>query len=137
MLALNIQERSGERIFSKHGTPYPILHKLEKDDLIEGPWSDQGQRGRRKSYRLTTKGRRYLKDLVQSWRGLSPILGLSVGVPSLAFALVGVDLYWAAEQAEPWGGRERKRGRGSLERWCTGRSGVRDESVRAESAAAP
>lgn len=69
-LALDIEERSGGRFGFKHGTLYPILHKLEKDGLIEGAWSDEGQRGKRKSYRLTRDGKRYLRDLTESWTTL-------------------------------------------------------------------
>lgn len=69
-LALDIEERSEGRFVFKHGTLYPILHKLEKDGLIEGAWSDEGQRGRRKRYQLTKNGKRYLKTLRQSWESL-------------------------------------------------------------------
>jgi DNA-binding PadR family transcriptional regulator len=66
-LALDIEERSGGRFKFKHGTLYPILHKLEKEGLMEGAWSDEGQRGKRKSYRLTRVGKRYLAELTESW----------------------------------------------------------------------
>ena len=69
-LALDIEERSGGRFGFKHGTLYPILHKLEKDGLIEGAWSDEGQRGKRKHYQLTQEGKRYLGELRRSWESL-------------------------------------------------------------------
>ena len=69
-LALDIEERSGGRFGFKHGTLYPILHKLEKDGLIEGAWSDEGRRGRRKRYQLTRNGKRYFKELKASWATL-------------------------------------------------------------------
>ncbi|MFC1791174.1 PadR family transcriptional regulator [Gemmatimonadota bacterium] len=69
-LALDIEERSGERFGFKHGTLYPILHKLEKDGLIEGKWSDEGQRGKRKQYALTSAGREHLTALRASWKTL-------------------------------------------------------------------
>ena len=69
-MALDIEERSGGRFGFKHGTLYPILHKLEKEGLIEGAWSDEGQRGKRKAYRLTRDGERYLQELRASWRTL-------------------------------------------------------------------
>jgi len=74
-LALDIEEGSGGRLGFKHGTLYPILHKLEKEGLIEGTWSDEGQRGRRKAYGLTPDGRRYLKDLMTSWKKLMEAFG--------------------------------------------------------------
>ena len=66
-LALDIEERSGKRFGFKHGTLYPILHKLEKEGLIEGAWSDEGKRGKRKRYQLTGDGKAYLRDLRKSW----------------------------------------------------------------------
>ena len=69
-LALDIEERSGSRFGFKHGTLYPILHKLEKEGLIEGAWSDEGQRGKRKRYQLTRDGKDYLRDLRLSWTSL-------------------------------------------------------------------
>lgn len=69
-LALDIEERSEGRFGFKHGTLYPILHKLEKEGLIEGEWSDEGQRGKRKRYKLTRDGIRYLLELRESWEFL-------------------------------------------------------------------
>lgn len=67
-LALDIEERSGGIFTFKHGTLYPILHKLEQEELIEGAWSDEGQRGKRKRYRLTGSGEAYLGELRKAWR---------------------------------------------------------------------
>ena len=66
-LALEIEERSEGNFGFKHGTLYPILHKLEKDGLIHGTWSEGGPKGRRKQYQLTNEGSRYLQDLREGW----------------------------------------------------------------------
>ena len=66
-IATHIQERGGGFFNFKHGTLYPILHRLEKGGLIKGQWSDEGPRGRRKSYALTRKGQVYAKGLKESW----------------------------------------------------------------------
>lgn len=66
-LALDLEERGGERFALKHGTLYPILHALEKRGLIEGDWSDEGPRGKRKSYRLTRSGTGYARRLREEW----------------------------------------------------------------------
>ena len=44
------------------------LHKLEKDGLIEGNWSNEGPRGRRKSYALTEAGQTFASAQRESWR---------------------------------------------------------------------
>lgn len=67
-LVLDLEERSGGAFTFKHGTLYPILHKLEKDGLITGAWSEEGPRGKRKSYALTARGRRYAREQRASWR---------------------------------------------------------------------
>jgi PadR family transcriptional regulator PadR len=66
-LALDLEERGGERFALKHGTLYPILHDLEARGLIQGTWSDEGPRGKRKSYRLTQSGRSYARGLREAW----------------------------------------------------------------------
>ncbi|MGD8319356.1 MAG: PadR family transcriptional regulator [Gemmatimonadota bacterium] len=68
-LALDLEERSGGAFAFKHGTLYPILHKLEKEGLIEGSWSDEGSRGRRRRYTVTAKGRRHARAGREAWRG--------------------------------------------------------------------
>jgi DNA-binding PadR family transcriptional regulator len=67
-LALDIEARSQGFFVFKHGTLYPILHRLEKDGLIEGVWSEEGPRGKRKAYTLTTRGRDYAAEQRRSWR---------------------------------------------------------------------
>ena len=70
-LAIDIEERGAGIFGFKHGTLYPILHKLEKNKLIRGAWSDEGPRGKRKSYEPTDRGRRYLEELRTSWEAFS------------------------------------------------------------------
>ena len=45
-LAQEVEEQSGGLFKFRHGTLYPILHKLERQKLIKGRWSDEGKRGR-------------------------------------------------------------------------------------------
>ncbi len=67
-LALFSEDPAGGYFRFKYGTLYPILHKLEKQGLIKGLWSDEGPRGKRKSYCLTKKGRAWLKKEKVVWR---------------------------------------------------------------------
>jgi len=67
-LALDLEAWSGGFFEFKHGTLYPILHKLEKSGLITGSWSDEGQRGKRRHYRLTPKGKDYARAQREAWR---------------------------------------------------------------------
>lgn len=52
------------------GTVYPALHRLERAGLITGSWSVVDGR-RRRSYRLTEKGRRKLASERTSWHEFS------------------------------------------------------------------
>ena len=67
-LALEIEDRSGGYFKFNHGTLYPILHKLEKEGMIRGSWTGEGQKRKRKLYSLTEKGRKYAAWQAQSWR---------------------------------------------------------------------
>jgi DNA-binding PadR family transcriptional regulator len=67
-LVLELEERSGGAFRFRHGTLYPILHKLERDGLISGDWLDEPSRRRRKSYQLTEAGREYLRKQIAGWR---------------------------------------------------------------------
>lgn len=59
-IALDVEEETGGAFELQHGTLYPILHRLEKEGLIEGEWTEEGRR--RKEYRLTDAGRRRLGE---------------------------------------------------------------------------
>lgn len=67
-LAVHSEHAAGGYFRIKYGTLYPILHKLEKQGLIKGVWSDEGPRGKRKSYSLTRKGTVWLKEEKKEWR---------------------------------------------------------------------
>jgi PadR family transcriptional regulator PadR len=67
-LAVHSENAAGGYFRFKYGTLYPILHKLEKQGLIKGVWSDEGPRGKRKSYSLTRKGKAWLRKEKGAWR---------------------------------------------------------------------
>ncbi len=66
-IALDAEEDSNGLFRFRHGTLYPILHRLEEEGRIKGSWSSDGGR-RRKVYALTAAGRSHLEgrtDTVQ------------------------------------------------------------------------
>lgn len=67
-LALELEQKSAAAFRFKHGTLYPILHKLEKEGLISGDWLEEASKRKRKSYRLTDAGRRRLQEQRDAWR---------------------------------------------------------------------
>jgi DNA-binding PadR family transcriptional regulator len=76
-LAVEVEERSDGFFRFNHGTLYPILHKLEKDGMIRGEWGEGGPARKRKSYKLTPAGRRYLDRQRRAWgRFLGHLTGI-------------------------------------------------------------
>ncbi len=80
-LSLALEERSAGRIRLKLSTLYPILHKLEKDGLIDGAWDEDSPRRKRKIYAITRKGRRRFETETEAWRSFFAHFFTIVGGP--------------------------------------------------------
>ena len=76
-IAMSVEERTGGIFSFKHGTLYPILHRLEANGQLRGKWSGDGRR--RKTYRITTAGQTTLRkgadDLERQFSVLLELLG--------------------------------------------------------------
>jgi DNA-binding PadR family transcriptional regulator len=59
-IGLDVEAESNGLFRFRHGTLYPILHRLEEGGLIRGSWS-KGRGRRRKIYALSAAGERHLK----------------------------------------------------------------------------
>lgn len=59
-IALDVETESNGLFRFRHGTLYPILHRLEGEGLVRGDWSREGGGRKRKEYVLTAKGERHL-----------------------------------------------------------------------------
>jgi len=63
----------------KEGTLYPILHSLERDELIKS-YSHKMENGRvRKYYKITKKGRGHLFSKKKEWLEFSAKVNLIIG----------------------------------------------------------
>ena len=62
-----IEERSGGQIRFRIGSLYPILFRLEDRGLIAGRWLEKDGERRRRCYRLTPAGRKFLRAQRTSW----------------------------------------------------------------------
>ncbi|MDO5557953.1 MAG: helix-turn-helix transcriptional regulator [Clostridia bacterium] len=61
-------EENSKDIFSlKEGTLYPILHSLEKQQLVESYWEESISTRKRKFYKITDKGQKALKEKKSEW----------------------------------------------------------------------
>jgi PadR family transcriptional regulator, regulatory protein PadR len=62
-----IEARSRGRIQFRIGSLYPILCRLEDRDLLSGRWVEKAGQRRRRYYRLTVAGRRFLAAQRGAW----------------------------------------------------------------------
>lgn len=63
-----VRELSGGEMEWADGMLYPILHRLEKKQLIEAYWGRSDAGRKRKYYRIVALGRSQLAELRASWR---------------------------------------------------------------------
>ncbi|HEX5110587.1 MAG TPA: PadR family transcriptional regulator [Vicinamibacterales bacterium] len=68
---LRIQQISGNALAIPQGSLYPALYRLERQGLIDAEWGESENARRAKYYRVTTAGRRRLKDEVAGWKRLT------------------------------------------------------------------
>ncbi|MFK7805676.1 MAG: PadR family transcriptional regulator [Anaerolineae bacterium] len=69
-----IKERSKQQIEWKDGMIYPLLRKLENDDLIESFWNTADSGRKRKYYRIKTAGKIYLAEQKKQWALINSVL---------------------------------------------------------------
>ena len=55
------------------GTLYPLLRRLESQDLLTSEWREEGGRNKR-FYKLSKNGRDILKQLLAEWKGINQSL---------------------------------------------------------------
>ncbi len=76
-----IEARSGGRLTFALPTLYPTLLRLENRNLIKGRWVEKAGQRDRCFYRLTSEGRRALKEQRETWRAyvaaIDDVLGSS------------------------------------------------------------
>lgn len=51
----------------KEGTLYPILHGFEENEMVESFWMEGENSRKRKYYKITEKGRTFLKERESEW----------------------------------------------------------------------
>jgi transcriptional regulator len=66
-----IHAASSDALSVEEGALYPALHRLEVRGLLAAEWDVSANNRRAKYYRLTTNGRRRLKEITDSWRRTS------------------------------------------------------------------
>ena len=63
-----VRELSGGALEWTDGMLYPVLHRLERAELVESRWEKAETGRRRKYYRITEAGREQLAEERRQWR---------------------------------------------------------------------
>jgi transcriptional regulator len=75
-----IQIRSGGALQFHVTSLYPLLHRLEKQGLVEGLWVEKADQRRRRYYSLTTPGRKMLRSKQKSWKNFVAVISRITGI---------------------------------------------------------
>ena len=68
-LIMELREKAGDIFGLKEGTLYPILYRLEEEELVESRWFEaENKQIPRKYYLMTDKGRTAFKEIHRVWR---------------------------------------------------------------------
>jgi len=70
-----ITKRSNGTFEFKEGSLYPVLHELEKKQLIESYWENTALKRKRKYYHITKKGRVKFKEKLDDWQNVTRSVG--------------------------------------------------------------
>ncbi len=78
-ILLRIEQITRGALLAEQGALYPALSRLEHQGLLTSEWGTSENNRRAKFYRLTTSGRRRLREETQSWNRLVTAIGAALG----------------------------------------------------------
>jgi len=73
-LIKRVEKLSGGVLQWTDGMLYPVLHRLERNGLVEASWGKSQAGRRRKYYHLTDKGAEELADQQRQWKVVNETL---------------------------------------------------------------
>ena len=76
---LRIEQITQGALLVEQGALYPALFRLEQQGLLDTEWGVSDNNRRAKFYRLTTAGRRRLRDHTASWERLAAAMTAALG----------------------------------------------------------
>jgi PadR family transcriptional regulator PadR len=74
-----IRRQSDEALLVEEGTLYPALWRLESKALVEAEWGLSENNRKAKFYRLTSAGRRHLRQETKTWDAYAAAVGKVLG----------------------------------------------------------
>lgn len=78
-----LEFRSDNTFTLKEGTLYPILHSLESDGMIQSYWEKTKSARKRKYYRITKDGKKYLEKKQKEWQHYINKVNKVIGGPCI------------------------------------------------------
>ena len=75
-LVREMDQRSSGYFRFKEGTLYPALHRLERDNVVEGKWETSSNGQDRRYYHVTAKGRVRLEAMLKEWASFTRAVNL-------------------------------------------------------------
>ena len=79
-IARQIEEISDAFLRVEEGAMYPALHRLQRQNLIEGEWRISDKRRRARFYDLTSAGRKALAAELDDWVRHTDAVGKVLGL---------------------------------------------------------
>jgi len=73
-ILLRIQQISGERLEILQGSFYTAIYRLERRGWIAGEWGESENNRRAKYYRLTSAGKRQLREETARWSDIADVI---------------------------------------------------------------
>jgi len=74
-----IGRQSDEALLVEEGTLYPALWRLENKGWVESEWGLSENNRKAKFYRLTSEGRRHLREETKTWEAYAAAVGKVLG----------------------------------------------------------
>ena len=65
-----LEEMKAARLIVVEGTMYPLLSRLKNDGLLSYNWVESKSGPPRKYYQLTEEGRKFMEELLVTWKEL-------------------------------------------------------------------
>ena len=73
-----IESATGDVLRVEEGSLYPALYRMTRKGWITGDWGVSENNRRAKFYRLTTEGRKQLREQVSGWQRLATAVSRAV-----------------------------------------------------------
>ena len=79
MVSKKISDKVNNDLEITNATIYLAFKRMEKEELITSYWVDSDIGARRKNYKITDKGKQYLKNKKKEWKRNKTILDKLLG----------------------------------------------------------